>query len=185
MAVIDVQTGVALNNLYHAGWPRGPRWAPVCLWVVPPTHTEILLCLMGQTEGLDCQHSASSHFSFQVSKVHPCTPATPSLPVLPSSVNGDWVSWNMEAWKRVSIIISFPDKSFFLPTKTLDNLFLMPLFHNARGTGFVFLLKFKCENGLDGHVHKLWQFLGALYTHTERQREKRRKREIGTMHLSH
>lgn len=36
--MIDVQTGAALNNLYHAGWPRGPWWAPVCLWVVPPTH---------------------------------------------------------------------------------------------------------------------------------------------------
>lgn len=36
--VIDAQTGAVLNNLYHAGWPHGPRWALVCLWVVPLTH---------------------------------------------------------------------------------------------------------------------------------------------------
>lgn len=35
---------------------------------------EILLRLMGWTEGLDCQHSVSTHFSFQVSKVPPVRP---------------------------------------------------------------------------------------------------------------
>lgn len=84
----------------------------------------ILLRLMGRTEGLDCQRGASPHFSYQVSEVTPhhhpsAPPATPNLPVLPSSVNGDRVSWNMEAWKRVSISISFPDKCFFSQHKDL------------------------------------------------------------------
>lgn len=35
---------------------------------------EILLRLMGWTEGLDCQHGVSTHFSFQVSKVPPVCP---------------------------------------------------------------------------------------------------------------
>lgn len=78
----------------------------------------ILLRLMGWTEGLDCQCSVSTHFSFQVSEVPPrATPATPNLPVPPSSVNGDWVSWNMEAWKRVSISISFSWQMVFFSTQ--------------------------------------------------------------------
>lgn len=32
---------------------------------------EILLWLMGRTEGLDCQRSVISHFSFQASEVPP------------------------------------------------------------------------------------------------------------------
>lgn len=35
---------------------------------------EILLWLMGRTEGLDCQHGVSPHFSFQASKVRPALP---------------------------------------------------------------------------------------------------------------
>lgn len=35
---------------------------------------EILLWLMGRTEGLDCQRSVSPHFSFQASKAHPAHP---------------------------------------------------------------------------------------------------------------
>lgn len=78
----------------------------------------ILLRLMGWTEGLDCQHGASTHFSYQVSEVPPsATPSTPNLPVLPSSVNGDWVSWNTEAWKRVSISISFSWQIAFFSTQ--------------------------------------------------------------------
>lgn len=49
--VIDVQTGAVLNNLYHAGWPHGPWWALVCLWVVPLTHYPCWNSVVGN--GLD------------------------------------------------------------------------------------------------------------------------------------
>lgn len=78
----------------------------------------MLLRLMGWTEGLDCQCGTSTHFSYQVSEVPPSAPpATPNLPGLPSSVNGDWVSWNMEAWKRVSISISYSWQIVFFSTQ--------------------------------------------------------------------
>lgn len=38
------------------------------------TRAEILLRLMGRTEGLDCQHGVSTHFSFRVSEVPPVQP---------------------------------------------------------------------------------------------------------------
>lgn len=46
---------------------------------------EILLRLMGRTEGLDCQHSVSTHFSFQMSKVppvHPCYTLPPCSAII-------------------------------------------------------------------------------------------------------
>lgn len=53
----------------------------------------------------------------------------------------------MEVRERLSISISFPDKFVFLTTKASDNLFLILLCHNVGGTGFVFLLQLKRENG--------------------------------------
>lgn len=125
MAVIDVQRGAALNNLHHAGRPRASQWAPVCLWVVPPTRYPCRNSVEANGPDWGIGLSAWCEHSFFLPSVWgtPCAPpATPNLPVLPSSVNGDWVSWNMEAWKRVSISISFPDKSFFSQHKDLGQL---------------------------------------------------------------
>lgn len=46
---------------------------------------EILLRLMGRTEGLDCQRSVSPHFSFPASKVppvHPCYTVPPCIGII-------------------------------------------------------------------------------------------------------
>lgn len=63
---------------------------------------EILFRLMGRTEGLDCQRSMSPHFSSGASEVPPVRPCYVLPPAPQSSVNGDWASWNMEAWESVN-----------------------------------------------------------------------------------
>lgn len=109
---------------------------------------EILLWLMGRTERLDCQRSVSPHFSFQASKVPPCAPL-----LHPTSLFCHHLSMVTESpgiWRRereCQLALAFLTNLFFLTTKALDNLFLIPLCHNVGGTGFVLLLQFKCENG--------------------------------------
>lgn len=110
---------------------------------------EILLWLMGRTEGLDCQSGVSPHFSFQASKVPPAHPCI--QPPISAIICQWWLSsleyrgvWERE---RVSISISFPDKSVFLHTKAWDNLFLIPLCHSAAGRRFVFYYSLSLEMG--------------------------------------
>ena len=71
-------SGTARNNLYRAGRPVDPRWAPVCFTggTSPRAkHAEIPPHLMGRAEGLGCQLRARPHFSAWLPETDPHWPA--------------------------------------------------------------------------------------------------------------
>ncbi len=101
----------------------------------------------------------------------------------------------------MSISISFPDKSVFLTTKALDNLFLIPLCHNVGSAGFVLTNNPSVKMG-QAHVHRfstsvhdrthiLLESLALSFCILQRQRDAHtgrqieRQSEIGMMCLSH
>lgn len=79
---------------------------------------EILLWLMGRTEGLDCQRSVSPHFSFRASEVQPALPY-----YNPNSLYCHHLSVEMESfgrWRRVGecqLALAFLTNLFFLITQ--------------------------------------------------------------------
>lgn len=79
-------------------------------------HAEILLWLMGRTEGLDCQRSVSPHFSFQASKVPPCAPLLHLTSLFCHHLS--MVTESLGIWRR--------ERECQLALVFLTNLFLSP-----------------------------------------------------------
>lgn len=95
----------------------------------------ILLQLMGRTEGLECQHSVSTHFSFELSEVPPRAPL-----LNPTSLFCHHLSMVTESpgilkrERERQLALAFLANLFFpLNTKTLGNWLPIPLCHNPGG----------------------------------------------------